>query len=70
MNTKKLKFWLREEQDLGMSVTVFCVVKCYHLCQGIALYHDPSKSVEKSIAIPLQAWTGPEGSRRMMLTDF
>jgi len=24
----------------------------------------------KGKAIPLQAWTGPEGSRRMMLLDF
>ena len=64
MNTKKLKFWLREEQDLGMSVTVFCGVKCYHLCQGIALYHDPSKSVEKvqpSHYRPGQAQRDPGG---------
>jgi len=25
---------------------------------------------EKSKAIPLQAWTGPEGSRRLRLPDF
>ena len=25
---------------------------------------------EKDKAIPLQAWTGPEGSRRMRLIDF
>jgi hypothetical protein len=24
----------------------------------------------KSKAVPLQAWTGPEGSRRLRLTDF
>jgi len=24
----------------------------------------------KGQAIPLQAWTGPEGSRRLMLPDF
>jgi len=24
----------------------------------------------KSKAIPLQAWTGPEGSRRLRLSDF
>jgi len=24
----------------------------------------------KGKAIPLQAWTGPEGSRRMMIPDF
>ena len=41
---KKMKFWLREEQDLGMSVTVFCGVKGYYLCQGIAWYHYTSWS--------------------------
>ena len=25
---------------------------------------------EKGKAIPLQAWTGPEGSRRLRLPDF
>jgi len=25
---------------------------------------------EKSQAIPLQAWTGPDGSRRLRLPDF
>ena len=24
----------------------------------------------KGIAVPLQAWTGPEGSRKLRLTDF
>jgi hypothetical protein len=27
-------------------------------------------SVIKGKAIPLQAWTGPEGSRRLRLPDF
>jgi len=26
--------------------------------------------MSKGKAIPLQAWTGTEGSRRLMLTDF
>jgi hypothetical protein len=26
--------------------------------------------IAKGKAIPLQAWTGPEGSRRVMLPDF
>jgi len=30
----------------------------------------PLKSARKVKAIPLQAWTVPEGSRRLMLTDF
>ena len=29
-----------------------------------------SKGKGKGKAIPLQAWTGPEGSRRMRLPDF
>jgi hypothetical protein len=28
------------------------------------------KSKDKGKAIPLQAWTGPEGSRRLRLPDF
>jgi len=30
----------------------------------------PSKIAYKSKAIPLQAWTGPEGSRTLRLPDF
>jgi len=26
--------------------------------------------IGKSEAVPLQAWTGPEGSRRLMFPDF
>jgi len=29
-----------------------------------------SKGKVKGTAIPLQAWTGPEGSRRLRLPDF
>ena len=29
-----------------------------------------SKVKDKGKAIPLQAWTGPEGSRRLRLPDF
>ena len=29
-----------------------------------------SRSQEKGKAVPLQAWTGPEGSRRLRLPDF
>jgi hypothetical protein len=32
-------------------------------------YND-QKSYIKGKAIPLQAWTGPEGSRRLRLPDF
>jgi len=48
---------------------------------NIALYNKPSippmfsmflilYSKGKGKAIPLQAWTGPEGSRRLRLPDF
>jgi len=30
----------------------------------------PFSLIEKGKAIPLQAWTGPEGSRTMGLPDF
>jgi hypothetical protein len=31
---------------------------------------DTSKDIGKGKAIPLQAWTGPEGSKRLRLPDF
>jgi len=31
---------------------------------------DTEKPCVKSEAIPLQAWTGPEGSRKLRLPDF
>ena len=33
-------------------------------------YHTSYKGKGKGKAIPLQAWTGPEGSRRLRLPDF
>jgi hypothetical protein len=39
-----------------------CVIVCHHISTG--LYHQKGK------ATPLQAWTGPEGSRRLRLPDF
>jgi len=32
--------------------------------------YSPSSKVREGKAIPLQAWTGPEGSRRLRLPDF
>jgi len=32
------------------------------------IFEEKTGNVRK--AIPLQAWTGPEGSRRLRLTDF
>jgi hypothetical protein len=34
------------------------------------LFLKISKNNGKSKAIPLQAWTGPEGSRKVRLPDF
>jgi hypothetical protein len=31
---------------------------------------DSKKGKGKGKAVPLQAWTGPEGSRRLRLPDF
>jgi hypothetical protein len=36
---------------------------------GVA-YYCTFLSRDKGKAIPLQAWTGPEGSRRLRLPDF
>jgi hypothetical protein len=33
-------------------------------------YHVPYYTKVKGKAVPLQAWTGPEGSRRLRLPDF
>jgi len=42
-------------------------------CQaGVSVEHAVSifKAVKAKRAIPLQAWVGPEGSRRLRLPDF
>jgi hypothetical protein len=55
---------------------MFCLKHChskkyparyYHKCMKVFRY---SKGKDKGKAIPLQAWTGPEGSRRMRFPDF
>ena len=38
--------------------------------RGQRFYHNCSKHVKKGKAIPLQAWTGPEGSSWLRLPDF
>ena len=40
-----------------------CVFVCVCVCVCVCVF-------QKGKAIPLQAWTGPEGSRRLRLTDF
>jgi len=37
---------------------------------GEVTNHTTPKKVKKGKLIPLQAWIGPEGSRRMRLQDF
>jgi len=40
-------------------------------CLNNYVSNTPTKyTYKKGKAIPLQAWTGPEGSRRLMLPDF
>jgi len=39
------------------------VYMCVCVCMCVCIYI-------KGKAIPLQAWTGPEGSRRLRLPDF
>jgi hypothetical protein len=36
----------------------------------VAVVKKKKKKKKKGKAIPLQAWTGPEGSRRLRLSDF
>jgi len=47
----------------------------YSLAAEVTLYYPMTSLVryqvkKKGKAIPLQAWTGPEGSRRLRLPDF
>jgi hypothetical protein len=53
------------------SVTLTCECLCMSWNrprQGLFTFHNPRPAHYK--AIPLQAWTGPEGSRRLSLPDF
>jgi hypothetical protein len=55
--------WLR--LTIVMNVGVAMPPVCY--CN---LFSEKSVLHIKGKAIPLQAWTGPEGSRRLRLPDF
>jgi hypothetical protein len=46
------------QEAFCQNITDHCIVVCKHKVKG------------KGKAIPLQAWTGPEGSRRLRLPDF
>jgi hypothetical protein len=43
---------------------------CVFTPTGLKLFKFAHKCKGKGKAIPLQAWTGPEGSRRLRLPDF
>jgi len=40
------------------------------LYQGWAFIPDTMEHTQKGKAVPLQAWTGPEGSRKLRFSDF
>jgi type IV secretory pathway component VirB8 len=42
----------------------------YYTDKNITEYHVYIKVKDKGKAIPVQAWRGPEGSRRLRLPDF
>jgi hypothetical protein len=56
--------------DTEEKVCVF--VRCLLFCMGVkrVLSHRWKKVKVKGKAIPLQAWTGSEGSRRLRLPGF
>jgi hypothetical protein len=51
-------------------VLPFCTEANYILFVFYVFFVTSSKTWQKGKAIPLQAWTGPEGSRRLKLPDF
>jgi len=40
------------------------------MCRFVKIHAGLCSCNETAKAIPLQAWTGPEGSRRLRLPDF
>jgi hypothetical protein len=48
--------------DLGGAIVFTCCMSLYQLSR---LYH-----IGKGKAVPLQAWGGPEGSRKLRFPDF
>jgi hypothetical protein len=42
----------------------------YPFLLWILIYQDKSYIVKKGKAVPLQAWSGPEGSRKLRFPDF
>jgi hypothetical protein len=42
----------------------------HHAFCSIQIYIKVPTNAKKGKAVPLQAWTGPQGSRRLRLPDF
>jgi len=59
---KSIQYWR------GLNLDFWSKNVC--LAQGISNSHIDIKGKGKGKAIPLQARTGPEGSRRLRLPDF
>jgi len=62
--------WLSASAVFGTPVS--WLVGCRFLYQRLRRLFDcfRGKGKGKGKAVPLQAWTGPEGSRRLRLPDF
>jgi len=43
---------------------IFAKYVCTHVCMYVGIY------IYKGKAVPLQAWSGPEGSRKLRFPDF
>ena len=68
LNLKRYDFWF----IFYNCMFILCCVCLLFVCQS---HHSSfnfivSTDTSKGKAIPLQAWTGPEGSRRLRLPDF
>ena len=64
---KMRSIWLTEKPLSFTQGTLICVVRIAtpHTCSSITNIY-----IGKGKAVPLQAWTGPEGSRRLRLPGF
>jgi len=61
-----VKFGLQSSPHFDTS----CIATGEESTAGKLRVSDGLKVKEKIKAVPVQAWTGPEGSRRSSLTDF
>ena len=69
MKYKKIHIIFNVQSQYKISQVQFYTVRM--MVSGTCLVPDTQcVSLHKGKAIPLQAWTGPEGSRRLRLPDF